>query len=218
MADQQTRQETVSAPAGHISAMLEAGVSVNSTDVAADSEPGSAAILKTSCVDRGVFTPAECKRIVPKDISRAKLNPRADTILISRMNTIDLVGECGYVDADYPYLFVPDRLWMTRFRRDSAVSAKWLSYTLSSEQCRALLKAVATGTSGSMKNIAKGSLLSLDITFPPLPEQTAIAAILSDMDAEIAALEAKLAKARQLKQGMMQELLPESCTGYTHSL
>lgn len=40
-----------------------------------------------------------------------------------------------------------------------------------------------------------------------IDEQTAIAAILSDMDAEIAALEAKLAKARQLKQGMMQELL-----------
>jgi len=45
--------------------------------------------------------------------------------------------------------------------------------------------------------------------FVPLDkqEQTAIAAILSDMDAEIAALEAKLAKARLLKQGMMQELL-----------
>jgi len=38
-------------------------------------------------------------------------------------------------------------------------------------------------------------------------EQTAIATILSDMDAEIAALEAKLTKARQIKQGMMQELL-----------
>jgi len=38
-------------------------------------------------------------------------------------------------------------------------------------------------------------------------EQTAIASILSDMDAEIAALEAKLFKARQIKQGMMQELL-----------
>jgi type I restriction enzyme S subunit len=46
-----------------------------------------------------------------------------------------------------------------------------------------------------------------EIPFPPLPEQTAIAAILSDMDAEIAALEAKLVKARQVKQGMMQELL-----------
>ena len=48
-------------------------------------------------------------------------------------------------------------------------------------------------------------------TVIPLPptnaEQTAIATILSDIDAEIAALEAKLAKARQLKQGMMQELL-----------
>ena len=38
-------------------------------------------------------------------------------------------------------------------------------------------------------------------------EQTAIAAILSDMDAEITALEAKLAKARDIKQGMMQKLL-----------
>jgi len=38
-------------------------------------------------------------------------------------------------------------------------------------------------------------------------EQTAIATILSDMDAEIAALEKKLAKARDIKQGMMQELL-----------
>ncbi len=38
-------------------------------------------------------------------------------------------------------------------------------------------------------------------------EQTAIATILSDMDAEIAALETKLTKARQIKQGMMQELL-----------
>ena len=45
----------------------------------------------------------------------------------------------------------------------------------------------------------------------PIPrdqsEQSAIAAILSDMDAEITALEAKLTKARNLKQGMMQELL-----------
>ncbi|MBS3920725.1 MAG: restriction endonuclease subunit S [Deltaproteobacteria bacterium] len=42
---------------------------------------------------------------------------------------------------------------------------------------------------------------------PPLEEQTAIAEVLSDMDAEIAALEQRLAKTRALKQGMMQELL-----------
>ena len=47
----------------------------------------------------------------------------------------------------------------------------------------------------------------LPIKVPDAVEQTAIVAILSDMDAEITALEAKLAKARQIKQGMMQELL-----------
>lgn len=45
------------------------------------------------------------------------------------------------------------------------------------------------------------------LLLPPIAEQTAIATILSDMDTEIDALEAKLAKARQVKQGMMQKLL-----------
>lgn len=47
-----------------------------------------------------------------------------------------------------------------------------------------------------------------------LREQTAIAAVLSDMDAELAALEQRLTKTRALKQGMMQELL----TGRTRLL
>jgi type I restriction enzyme S subunit len=51
-------------------------------------------------------------------------------------------------------------------------------------------------------------LKKLPIEVPPTTdEQSAIAVILADMDAEIAGLEAKLAKARQVKQGMMQELL-----------
>ena len=48
---------------------------------------------------------------------------------------------------------------------------------------------------------------NFEVNLPTVEEQTAIAAILSDMDAEIAALEGKLAKTRSLKQGMMQELL-----------
>jgi type I restriction enzyme S subunit len=47
----------------------------------------------------------------------------------------------------------------------------------------------------------------LPITLPPLPEQAAIATILSDMDAELTALEQRRDKTRALKQGMMQELL-----------
>lgn len=47
----------------------------------------------------------------------------------------------------------------------------------------------------------------LEINFPDEAEQTAIAEILSDIDAEIAGLEARRDKTRLLKQGMMQELL-----------
>ena len=68
----------------------------------------------------------------------------------------------------------------------------------------------------AMQNTVKATVDSLrlptfqtfEMNIPStLAEQTAIAAVLSDMDAEIAALEAKLAKARAIKQGMMQELL-----------
>ena len=56
--------------------------------------------------------------------------------------------------------------------------------------------------------IGKSQLAGFEVRVPATkPEQTAVAAVLSDMDAEIAALEVKLSKARRLKQGMMQELL-----------
>jgi type I restriction enzyme S subunit len=47
----------------------------------------------------------------------------------------------------------------------------------------------------------------LPILLPPIEEQTAIATLLSDLDAELAALEARRDKTRALKQGMMQALL-----------
>jgi type I restriction enzyme S subunit len=63
------------------------------------------------------------------------------------------------------------------------------------------------GRAHGLLNINKADFFSREIKRPPLPEQTAVAAILCDMDAEIAALEDKLGKARELKHGMMQELL-----------
>ena len=58
-----------------------------------------------------------------------------------------------------------------------------------------------------MKNISKGSLLSIAIPFPPPGEQRAIAAALSDVDALITALDRLIAKKRDIKQAAMQELL-----------
>jgi len=186
---------------------LESGVSVNSVEDEEGSHGNDVCILKTSAVVDGAFIPNECKKVAPKDVRRVKINPRANCIVISRMNTPELVGECGYVDKDYPRLFLPDRLWITRFRRRSELCPKWLSYVLSSAAYKHKLKEAATGTSGSMKNISQGALLALRVPWPDPREQFAIANTLSDMDDEIAATKVKLAKARQLKQGMLQELL-----------
>lgn len=62
------------------------------------------------------------------------------------------------------------------------------------------------------RNLANPKLMNdpvkkIDLPIPPKAEQTRIATILSDMDADIAALETKLTKAQQIKQGMMQNLL-----------
>jgi len=64
------------------------------------------------------------------------------------------------------------------------------------------------------KRISRGALGRLSINLPKVPEQTAIAQILTDMDAELTALEQRREKTLALKQAMMQELL----TGRTRLL
>lgn len=60
----------------------------------------------------------------------------------------------------------------------------------------------------SVDSVRREMVAKMLIPLPPTKaEQTAIAEVLSDMDTEIAALETKLAKAHQIKQGMMHVLL-----------
>ena len=61
--------------------------------------------------------------------------------------------------------------------------------------------------SSAQPGLSVSKLLLLSLQTPSLPEQTATAQVLSDMDAEIAVLEARRDKTRAIKQGMMQELL-----------
>jgi len=63
------------------------------------------------------------------------------------------------------------------------------------------------GQTGSQMNLNTEMIKSKEIRLPSLPEQTAIASVLSDMDNEIEALEARLDKLRDIKQGMTQVLL-----------
>jgi type I restriction enzyme S subunit len=66
-----------------------------------------------------------------------------------------------------------------------------------------LFYAVGTKATG----ISKTNITKLTLTFPKVPEQLAIAEVLSDVDTELAGLERRREKTRALKQAMMQELL-----------
>ncbi|MDT7042676.1 restriction endonuclease subunit S [Candidatus Nitronereus thalassa] len=92
-------------------------------------------------------------------------------------------------------------------RTDSGeIASSFINYFLLSSLGQQQIDSFQAG--GNREGLNFGQIRSIKLPLPPTKsEQTAIATILTDMDAEIAALEAKLAKARQLKQGMMQKLL-----------
>lgn len=68
------------------------------------------------------------------------------------------------------------------------------------------LRAMSTGD-GGRGGLNLRIIRSIIVPFPSLKEQQAIASVLSDMDTEIEALKQRLEKTKQIKQGMMQQLL-----------
>ncbi|NUM37060.1 MAG: restriction endonuclease subunit S [Candidatus Brocadiae bacterium] len=72
-------------------------------------------------------------------------------------------------------------------------------------EIKASLVRFATGI--SVYGVSKSNVKSIEARIPAIQEQTAIAEILSDMDSEIEVLEQKCAKYKQIKQGMMHQLL-----------
>ena len=92
-----------------------------------------------------------------------------------------------------------------RFHDGAEADGLFLAYYLRSKEGRELMKSLAQGS--TRYNLSKVALLKSPLRLPKLPEQIAIAAVLSDMDAELVALEQRRTKTRALKQAMMQELL-----------
>lgn len=85
------------------------------------------------------------------------------------------------------------------------VSADYLLQVLIENGNRILARCLKSGT--TVESVEFRWLKSFSVWLPSIAEQTAIAQVLSDMDADIAAVETRLTKARAIKQGMMQELL-----------
>jgi type I restriction enzyme S subunit len=113
----------------------------------------------------------------------------------------NIIGKVGYIDADDTYI-LGDHVYCLRALEGDP---RFLAYVINSHRVNSEFRKKVIGS--AQLGLARKSVNEQEIIFPSPPEQTAIAEVLSDMDAEIATLEARLEKTRFLKQGMMQELL-----------
>jgi type I restriction enzyme, S subunit len=95
---------------------------------------------------------------------------------------------------------------LLRVRPDKTrVFAPYLSFQFNTENFKNAVLTLAVGQ--TMASLNTKILKSMFVSLPKIDEQTAIAAVLSDLYAEIVALESRQTKTLALKQGMMQELL-----------
>jgi type I restriction enzyme, S subunit len=128
-----------------------------------------------------------------------KCKPQRGDILFGKAASVGMVA---LIETD-----VELNIWspLALIRIGHRAEATFVLYALQTPEIRQQI--VLLTNSSSQGNIGMSDIGRLSILLPRKDEQTAIAAVLSDMDAEIAALEARVAKTRALKQGMMQELL-----------
>jgi type I restriction enzyme, S subunit len=152
-------------------------------------------------VDRGILR-GSTKMLFADAPSRARRIVRQNDILVSTVRP-NLKSHLYVTDA------VSDTVCSTGFsvvrcKLDIAEPA-FVFYQLFSDQTDQQIQALLVGS--NYPAINSGDVRKLLLGLPPLPEQRAIAAVLSDMDAEIDALVRRRDKTKALKQGMMQELL-----------
>lgn len=185
---------------------LDAGVSVNSGDRSANENEFG--ILKTSCVTNGIFEPDENKVVFKKEeINRLKEPVLENTIIISRMNTPALVGANAYISRGYANYFLPDRLWAAK---PTAIGdLKFIACILGSDKGRLALSDLATGTSGSMKNISKSAVLRLELRAPEEKEQAQIGNFFQKLDALINQHQQKYDKLSNIKKSMLEKMFPK---------
>jgi type I restriction enzyme, S subunit len=181
---------------------LNTGVSVNSTDK--EFKKGDIGILKTSCVYTGIFRAEEAKVIREDEYERMKLNPTADSIIISRMNTSELVGKSAYISKDCNELYLPDRLWQS-VKGELHHNVRWLSHAVSFQSFMNEISKISSGTSGSMKNISKKNYLNLKMIYPTLELQNQFAERVQAIEAQKAQAQESLAKAEDLFNSLLQK-------------
>ncbi|MHA6606034.1 restriction endonuclease subunit S [Photobacterium damselae] len=123
----------------------------------------------------------------------SKLNPRKSRVMLA--TNIDDMRSCASTEF---ISYVP---------KSEQVQFSYFGYFFKSREFQARLEQVATGSTNSHVRVSPKETLSWKITVPPVQEQQKIAAILTSVDDVIEKTQAQINKLKDLKTGMMQELL-----------
>jgi type I restriction enzyme S subunit len=156
-------------------------------------------VLRSSNVQEGVLS-FEDNVFVEMEISEKLMVLPGDILICVRNGSRDLIGKCAHIDDRAKGMTFG--AFMTVFR------SPFHAFVFHQFQSRIIKKQIHEHLGATINQITNKSLNSFVVPLPPTQEeQTAIAEILSDMDAEIRTVEEKLSKARGVKAGMMSELL-----------
>ena len=185
---------------------IQAGKSLQTLERKADAEePG---ILKVSAVSWGKFDPDEAKATEAQQCDPA-WSVRADDFIISRANTLELVGAVVIAQDDYPLRFLSDKLLRLVLNRN-LVDPVFMLFQLRGEMARTFIESNATGTSQSMRNIGQGVIRDIPVWLPPLLEQQCIAARLKVQLVEVETARGAVQTRLEAIDNLPQRLLAEA--------
>ncbi len=160
-------------------------------------------VLKTGAASYDYFDPTQVKDL-PLDYEPLE-DHRINTgnVIISRMNTMELVGATAYIWEAPERTYLPDRLWKAEIKETANPVFVW--QVLIQSSTKESIRRIASGTSGSMKNISKPGLLSIRVKKVDLSAQEQFAAFVTQIDKSKLTIQQSLAKMEMLKQALIQK-------------
>jgi type I restriction enzyme S subunit len=164
--------------------------------------PGHYVLALSALTPRG-YQQGELKPVeISPQIAAARLT-KGD-LLISRSNTIELVGLAGIFDEDREDISFPDTMMLVRVD-ESMIDKSFLMHFLLSKTGRSQLRRIAAGTSASMKKINRVGLSSVKIPVPELAAQKNIMNLILKCDSSAISAVAKLTHTQTLYQALREE-------------
>ena len=166
--------------------------------------PGDFRVLKVSAVTSRRYKPWESKPVSSSYAAPETHLVRAGDLLISRANTTELVGACAYVETTPENHLLPDKLWRFVWCEPRQVEPLFVWRLLQGQRARKEIGDLATGSSGSMKNISQQKFMQLEVPIPPLSVQEEfvrrhreIRGFASSLDTGLASLDTLFASLQQ---------------------